>query len=155
MKRETFKDIEVPAGRRWRIEKMDAMTANFIATRLFSLISGLAPAIMAGQITDPAVIFMTVADAVRSIPRSEFFGLQQDAMSVVKELKMAGDNEVATPIRSIQGAWASDGLSDNPPLLLTLICHSLAFNLSPFFDGNALKEYGKSFKGLISFDAQT
>jgi hypothetical protein len=152
--RETERIVTV-SGRRWKIKKFDALTGSYIALKMMSKISHIAVGVFAGNLTDKAVIAMSIANEIGTLTKQEFNEIQSECLHVATELVTVGDKVVDTPIRLPDGRWGVSGVEDDALLVMTLVSHSLLFNLTSFFDGNALKDSKESFKGLIPFDAQT
>jgi hypothetical protein len=150
-KREPFKIIEI-SGRRWRLDKLDPLTGSFLATKIASRLSNLVMGIVAGAINDPAMVTASIANELGAMDKGEFVQIQTDALSAVKELKMVGEVETPSPLR-LNGKWAAEGLSEDVVLVMALTAHSIIFNVSPFFDGNALKGIITTFKDSLPFDA--
>ncbi|CQR71683.1 hypothetical protein SOV_04790 [Sporomusa ovata DSM 2662] len=141
-KREQFKIVEI-AGRKWRIEKFDAMTGSYIA---YKLMGHMLPGGFDGQITGGN------APKDRTVmSKKEFADLQLDCLHVCYEVLPAGK----APVIGENGAWGVMNIEDDTITVLALTVHALAFNISGFFDGNALKELIASFSGMTLFNAPT
>ena len=153
-KREAFKIVEL-AGRRFKIGRLDALTGSYFATKLVSRLSSIAMGIMGGTITDSSYVAMAVIEEIGHMGRVEFLELESDALSVVTEVTNVGGNDADIPIRTQNGAWGVAGLEDDMITVMALVVHSAVFNLSPFFDGNALNAVKETFKDLSLFDART
>lgn len=144
MKRETTKDIEL-AGRKWRIKKFDALTGSYIA---YKLLSQMLPGGMDKQLGN-----MPEGRAVMS--KEDFVALQKDCLSVVQELKPAGNTELPVAVILSSGKWGVEGLEDDTVTVLSLTIHALVFNVAGFFDGKALQDLNQSLTGLILAGALT
>ena len=144
MKRETTKDIEL-AGRKWRIKKFDALTGSYIA---YKLLSQMLPGGMDKQLGN-----MPEGRAVMS--KEDFVALQKDCLSVVQELKPAGDTELPVAVILSNGKWGVEGLEDDTVTVLSLTIHALVHNVSGFFDGKALQDLNQSLTGLSLVGAPT
>jgi hypothetical protein len=145
-KRENFKIVEI-AGRKWRIEKFDAMTGSYIA---YQLMSQMLPGGIDQQVTGGEA----AAIAPKNRPlmsKKEFANLQLDCLNVCYELLPAGK----TPVIGENGAWGVIGIEDDTITVMALTIHALIFNIAGFFDGNALKELAGSFAGMTLFNAPT
>ncbi len=153
-KRETHKDIEL-SGRKWRIEKFDALTGNFISVKLMSKLAGVLVGIASGEVSDEAVIVVAISQAIGSMGKAEVIELQEDALSVCKEMTMVGSVETGIPVRTQNRSWGVADLEHDPLTVMGLVSHSLVFNVSPFFDESALKAFKESFRGLNLFSVQT
>jgi hypothetical protein len=153
-KKESSKIVEIN-GRRFKFNRMDALTGSYVATKLLSKLSSVAMAIVAGAVDDMNLIAIEIAREISSLNKNEFFELEMDALGVVDELKNVTGMDDAIPIRHSGGTWAVEGIKDDIVLLMPLVVHSIMFNLSPFFDGDALKRVIGTFQGLNSFNAKT
>jgi tail assembly chaperone len=153
-KRESHKDIAL-SGRTWRIRKFDPLMGSFVATRLIGKIGTILASVAGGAVSSEAAIATAVSEAIGSFPKAEFMELQLDALSVVGEVTALNGTEVVLPVKLASGAWGVEGLNDDLLTVMALVTHSLIFNISPFFDGGALKSVMTSFQGLTLFNAQT
>jgi hypothetical protein len=152
--RQTTSDVEI-SGRKWRIAMFDPLTGSYIAMKLASKLSGIFMGIAAGKLEDPMTLVMAISQELGSLTRLEFIELQSAALSVISEVTIVGGVEAPVSIRQSGGTWAVPGLDTDMVMVLALTAHSLAWNISPFFDGNALKQVMESFKGLNLFSAST
>jgi hypothetical protein len=143
-KRETHKDVEL-SGRRWRIEKFDAMTGSYIA---YKLMFEMLPMGMNAKIGN-------LPSNRKTMSKEDFLSLQRDCLSVCRQLQMVGTIETPIPIMMPNGAWAVADLDTDTMTVMLLTIDALVFNVSGFFDGNALKELADSFQGLTLFNAKT
>ena len=151
--RETSRIVEI-GERRWRLGKFDALTGSYIAVKLLSRLSSIVAGVASGQIKDQAVIAMTVANEIGSMPKDEFTEIQAESLHVVKEIIVVSDKEVDTPVHLPDGRWGVGEIEDDALLVMTLVTHVLVFNLVGFFDVDALKEAKDSFQGLIPLDVK-
>jgi hypothetical protein len=153
-KREAHKTVDL-AGRRFKIGRLDALTGSWFATKLVSRLSGIAMGIMGGTITDTSYVAMAVTEEIGRMTRAEFLELETDALSVVAEVTdIGGVAQADIPVMSRNGSWGVAGLEDDIITVMALVVHSAVFNLSPFFEGNALNTAKESFKDLHLFDAK-
>lgn len=152
--RETERIVTV-SEREWKIKKFDALTGSYIALKMMSKLSHIAVGIFSGDIKDQAVIAISIADEVGTLTKTEFTEIQAESLHVCSEMVVVGDNTVDTPLRTPDGRWAVSGIEEDALLVMTLVGHVLLFNLSSFFDVNALKASKESFNGLIPFGAET
>lgn len=152
--RETQRIVKI-SGRTWKIEKFDALTGSYIAVKMISRLSHIAVGIASGNLSDPSIIAIGISEAVGSLQKSEFFEIQNECLNVVKEIQKVGDKDVENPLRLPDGRWSVSDLESNVLLIMALVTHVLIFNLTPFFDGNTLKELKDSFEGLMSFSVPT
>jgi hypothetical protein len=155
-RRETAKDITL-SGRVWRLGKLDARSAGYMAMKLMAKIGNVLAGVMTGQVTDPVVIMTAVASGLDSFSKAEYFELQADALSVVREVTNEAGTEMAVLIMTPGGDYGRPGIADDPLLLMSLTVQSIVFNLSPFFDESALKASlaALPFRGSSPFNAQT
>lgn len=152
--RKTTSDVEV-GGRKWRINMFDARTGSYICLKLVSKMSGIFMAIASGDLKEEALLAMTIGREIGSFNRIEFTELQNTALGAVGEITMVGGVEAVLPVLQIGGEWGVPHLEKDLITVLVLTAHSLAFNLSPFFDGDALTQAMNSFQGLNFFNAST
>ena len=141
--------------RRWKLKKFDALTGSYIALKLVSKISHVAFEIASGREINTVVMAMSIANEIGSLTKQEFNEIQGECLRVCSLVQVVGDKTVDTPVRLPDGRWAIGDLEDDALLVMTLVSHVLLFNLTSFFDGNALKESAKTFEGLIPFDVKT
>ena len=142
------------SGRRWKIGKFDALTGSYIALKMLSKLSHIAVGVFSGNLTDKAVIAMSIANEIGSLTKSEFNEIQGECLYVCKEVEDVGGKDIETPLRLPDGRWGVKDLEDNALLVMTLVSHALLFNLTSFFDADLLKSAKESFQGLIPFDAK-
>jgi hypothetical protein len=151
--RETERVIAL-SSRRWKIKKFDALTGSYIALKMMSKISNIAIGIASGAITDQAVIAMSIANEIGTLTKQEFIEIQSECLHVCNEVVAVGGRDADIPLRLSDGRWGVPGMEDDALLVMTLVSHALLFNLTSFFDGNALKDSKESFNGLSLFDAK-
>lgn len=144
MKRETTKDIEL-AGRKWRIKKFDALTGSYIA---YKLLSQMLPGGLDKQLGN-------MPEGRPIMSKEDFVALQKDCLSVVQELKPAGNTELPVAVILSNGKWGVEGLEDDTVTVLSLTIHALVHNVSGFFDGKALQDLNQSLTGLSLVGALT
>ena len=123
-KRETQKDITI-GGHDYRIKKMDARLASFVAFQLKSLIPKSNDA---GEM---------ISGAQGGMSRKEFFSLQNDCLSVCYHMEKAGEIAVLDG----HGVFQNKELEGDAKTVVMLTIHSLAFNVTDFFDEEFLKEF--------------
>jgi hypothetical protein len=145
--REKYKDIDLD-NRRWRITRLPALAGNTLALKVLSRLGGLVTGAIGGAFPTKEMLAMVLMQELGSFSTSEFMEIQVTALSVCSELKSIseGHSEAPHPIRLSDGRWSDKELEEDGPLVLALTCHALVFNLAPFFDVNALKLIGESFK---------
>lgn len=147
-KRETQKIVEIK-GRRWRISKFDAMTGSYVS---YKLLFQMLPGNMESSLQDQTPNAMNLPKDRPLMGKQEFFELQKDCLAVCHELIMVGDSEQALPI-FLNGQWARPELEDDVMTIMALTVHALIFNVTGFFEGDALKELIRSFRDNISLTA--
>jgi hypothetical protein len=141
--------------RKWKINKFDAMTGSFIAMKMVSKLSNVVAGVVSGVITDSTVIGVTIANEIGQMSKQEFMDISGECLAVVKEIHVVGDKETENPLRLPDGRWSVPEIEHDSLLISALVGHVLLFNLSGFFEGNALKDARDSFSGLIPFSAKT
>ena len=154
MPRELFKDVEV-AGKKYRIEKFTAQMGSYICVKLVGKISGIALAVLEGNLINIQVIAAAVAEQLGEMPKKEFLELQRDALSVCKEFQMVGDQPAWLPVMAPDGKMSTPDLEGDIMSVMALTTHALVFNVSPFFDAEEWKGVSASFPGLNLQQPQT
>lgn len=142
-KRESHKDVEV-GGRKWRIGRFDAMTGSYIT---MLVLMQILPMGLDEQIG--------VSAKGRSLmDKQTFFDVQADCLKICSELQTVG--ETITPIMVMlpDGRWGISGVEDDIMTILSLTVHTLIFNISDFFQEDALSDLTKTFQGLSQFNAK-
>lgn len=154
-KREDFKIVEL-AERRFKIGRFDALTGSYIAVKLVSKLSNVFMAITTGQVTDMNFAALAVAQQIADMSKIEFIELQLECLRVIKEIQnIDGKAEADLPVLASSGSFAVPGLNEDMITVLALVTHTVIFNLTPFFVGNALTSTIQTFKDLSLFDAKT
>ncbi len=129
--RETQKDLEM-GGRIWRVKHLDPQVASYVlyGLLLHSLPMGMEAALegIAGKLPD----------ARRKMSREDFLEFQRDCLSCCFEIVDGNPIRVMLP----DGRWGVSGLEGNLTVVLALTVHAVLFNISCFFDGDALAEFG-------------
>jgi F0F1-type ATP synthase membrane subunit c/vacuolar-type H+-ATPase subunit K len=151
--REKTKIVEL-AGKQYRIEKLDPLTCSYIATKLMARLAPVMVGMASGNVTDQGVQIMAVAEGLGSLTRTEMAEIQIEALSVCKTVSEMNSIPIYSPIRTPDGRWTEPDLEDDPLTVMTLVAHAVLFNITPFFDGNALKAAGATFTGLLPFGAK-
>lgn len=140
-KREVQKIVKL-AGRTWVIDKFDAFTGSYIA---YKLLNQLLPGGIDAQIRGAESPSLPV------MSKSEFLELQIDALSVVREKLASG----YAPLIGENGGWGVMDVERNASLIIGLTIHSLIFNLSSFFEGDALKDLMSGLQGVSAMNPFT
>lgn len=150
-KKETFKDI-VLAGKKYRVVKFDALTGSFIA---YQVMTKMLPAIMKMQSASPEQQAAGIMSGAQSMGKEEFIAFQKDCLSVCYEMQNVGGQEVPSPVIMADGRLAVAELKEDVMTVLSLTIHALLFNVTSFFDENALKSAMESLSGSSLFSAKT
>lgn len=124
-KRETSKIIEI-SGRKFQIEKFDALTGSYIAFTLLEKFLPLGMEAKAGLSGMPK--------ERTPMSKQEFTALQKDCLGAVSEILQAGSR----PILNSNGTWGVQDIERDTQLVVLLTIHALAFNVAGFFDGEGL-----------------
>lgn len=141
-KRETEKIIELQ-GRKFKIEKFDALTGSYIAFVLAEKFMPMGLDAKAG---------LTDMPKDRSLmSKQEFMDLQRDCLGVVSEILPAG----ARPVLNENGTWGVMDIERDTRLVILLTVHALAFNIAGFFDGEGLAELKGSLADILPARMQT
>lgn len=139
--RETSKIIEI-SGRKFKLEKFDALTGSYIAFTLAEKFLPMGLEAKAGLTNMPK--------GRTGLSREEFAALQKDCLSVVSEILPAG----ARPLLAENGLWGVNDIERDTRLVMLLTIHALAFNISGFFDGEGLKELKESLVNIFPANLQ-
>lgn len=140
MKREQFKDIEL-MGRQWRIGRFDALTGSYIASMLLMQVLPMG-------LEDQLGIKIPIASERSLMDKKTFMELQADCLSVCSEVKTLSGVPAALPVLLPEGRWGVEDIETDIAIVMGLTVHALIFNISDFFQGNALESLIQSFKGL-------
>jgi len=132
-KRETFKEVTLD-GRKFRIQKFDALTGSYVAYRLMaeSLPFGMG-----------AEVGIPQAGEMRLMSKKDFKELQLDCLMVCFESLPAG----YTCIVNENGSFGVPDLENDTKTILTLTIHALMFNVSSFFGESLLDFISKGTRG--------
>lgn len=141
MSRETTKTIEL-SGRKFKIDKFDALTGSYIA---FTLIEKFLPMAMEKKIG-----LSNMPKGRQLMTRAEFTQLQKDCLGVVYEILPAGPR----PILNKNGSWGVMDIEKDTVLVIMLTVQALEFNVASFFDADRLKDLQNTFAGLIPASMQ-
>lgn len=128
MERRATEKIVTISNRKFKIEKLDALTGSYVAFTLAEKFLPMGLEVKAGLTSMPT--------GRTALSREEFTQLQKDCLGVVSEVLPAG----ARPIIAENGHWGVSDIEKDTRLVLLLTVHSLAFNIAGFFDGEGLKE---------------
>jgi hypothetical protein len=123
-KRETFKVVEM-GGRKFRIEKFDALTGSYIAYTLLNL--ALPP--MLGKQLAGSGIPVGGSSEGRMMSKQEFFEFQKDCLGACYEV-LDGN----TPPVMTENGFGVIGLEKDLSTVLMLTVHVLLFNVLSFFE---------------------
>ena len=141
-KRETSKIVEV-SGRKFKIEKFDALTGSYIA---FILMQKFLPMDLESQ----AGIANMPKDR-EMLSKQEFISLQKDCLSVVSEVLPAR----TAPLLNDNGTWGVTDVERDAKLIMILTIHSLTFNIAGFFDEQGLSELKASLADITPVTSPT
>lgn len=144
-KREAFKDVEL-GGRRWRIGRFDAMTGSYITMLVLMqmLPMGL----------DEQIGIGSIGKGRSLMDKKTFFDVQSDCLKVCSELQQVGESVAPVMVMLPDGRWGVGGVEDDITIILALTVHTLIFNISDFFQEDALKDLTATMSGLSQFNAK-
>lgn len=126
-KRETEKIVTI-SGRKFKVEKFDALTGSYIA---FMLAEKFLPMGLEAKVG-----LTNMPKGRELLSREEFAQIQKDCLSVVSEVLPAR----TAPVIAENGLWGVNDIEKDTRLVLLLTVHALAFNIAGFFDGEGLQE---------------
>lgn len=152
-RREVNKTIEI-SGRRWQIGRFDALTGSYIA---FKLLTETLPALpMPPELQEKlGMMFSPTQKSGSIMSKTDFIALQRDCLSVCGEIKNVGGVETPIPVLMPDGRWAVDDLENDTVTVIALTLTALVFNISSFFEEDALKALKDTFSTFTLFDAST
>ena len=160
MKREESRIVEI-GGRRWKIGRFDALTGSYILTVVLRMVAPVIGVLMpkgfdtpmdeVRQAIDPGLLMQLIP----KFDKSEFSSLQRDCLSVCQEATNLNGISAFIPVIMPDGRWGVAGLETDTMTVLMLTIHTLIFNVTGFFDGNAFSDLAESFKGLNLLNART
>lgn len=133
--KEKFKNVTI-SERKWIIGKFDALTGSYIAAKLMST---ALPGNMEQQMNIP-----NLPKGRSFMSRDDFRELQTECLKVCYEDLAAGK----APVIGANDAWGVANIEDDMVLVISLTLHALVFNVSDFFQGNALQDLLGSFRGM-------
>ncbi len=148
-KREKFKIVDI-AGRKWRIEKFDALTGSYIA---YKVMGHILPMGLDSVIKGEAAQQNKQNEPVQlpAMSKKEFADLQLDCLHICYEMLPAGK----APVIGENNAWGVADIEDDAALVLALTVHALLFNIGSFFAEGGLQALTESFAGTSLFIAPT
>lgn len=139
---ERFKDVEV-AGVRYRVEKMPAKTAAWIAMQVFTKI-------LPSQIEQQLNIVLPQNRGDMS--EEDFSKFIDYCLLSAKRYEKVGQADVPMPILASKGVWAIHEMEHDFTAVIGLTVHVLAFNVAAFFNEGVLQELAKSLKDIPLFN---
>ena len=145
-KRETFRNIELN-GRKWRVEKFDALTGSYLAYQLINL--ALPP--MIGKLLANSGIPVGGDHSGRVMSKQEFMEFQKDCLRVCFEILPARN----APVIAENDNWGVEELEKDLSTVLMLTVHVLIFNVQSFFEEGPWKGLGAELTDSSQPDAQT
>lgn len=137
--RETFKDVDI-AGRKFRINKFDALTGSYI---IYTVMTQILPMGMGKKIDG-----LDESSSMPIMSKEKFREIQIDCLKACSEIKPAGNSIAPMPIMMSDGRWASEEYENDAPLVMALTVQVLGYNIQNFLEGNALKLFTDSFQSL-------
>ncbi len=110
------------SDKRWQVKKIAALEGSDLI-RMFTSSGAENPQAFLG-----------------SLSKETFAQIQLMLLNTIDEIQVINNEEVFIPITTLSGAL-SKSIMDDAGLLYMLTIVALAFNLTGFFEGNALKEF--------------
>jgi hypothetical protein len=136
-KRITTKDLTI-GGKEYRIKKMDARLASYVAFECKSFMPGSNDA---GKM---------IGGAQSGMSRKEFFSLQNDCLSVCFHIEKAGEIAVLDAV----GNFQNKELECDAKTVILLTVQSLAFNVTDFFGEEFLREFSTAIESMMPSPAK-
>lgn len=140
-KRETSKIVEID-GRKFRVNKFDAMTGSYIA---YKLMGEMLPMGIGDKVG------VTTPKGSQIMSKTDFIELQKDCLKVCYEVLPAGD----APILDANERWGVADLEKDAKTVLALTVHTLIFNVSSFFDASLLSSMAEAMSTIFPLTAKT
>lgn len=149
-KRETHKDVEI-SGKRYRINKFDALTGSYFS---YMVMTHILPTIMkSGKDLQLADVSGGIATAGKTMSKEEFIAFQKDCLSVCQQVRDIGGTEGLLNVLLADGTWGVPDLSHDTMTVMALTLHSIFFNVQGFFgEGGDKNPLMDSFKDLSLFN---
>ena len=145
MKREAFKELEV-SGRKFRVGRFDALTGSYIVTLILMqmLPMGLDTQLGLGAFSQGRSL----------MDKNTFFDVQRDCLKICSEIQSVGNVSTPLPVMLEDGRWGVADIENDASIVLALTIHTLVFNVTDFFQGDALKEVMTSFQVMNQSNAK-
>lgn len=138
-KRETSKIVPLD-GRKFRINKFDAMTGSYIA---YKLMGEMLPMGLSAKVGAPS--------SSNIMSKADFVDLQKDCLKACAEMLPAGDAQVMNE----DGTWGVNDLEKDAKTVLALTIHVLTFNIMGFFDESLLSSMAEAMSIILPQNAKT
>jgi len=152
-KREPFKIIEL-AGKKFRIGRFDALTGSYIAFTVMTKMLPMIAELMSGKSSEPDInaVAAGMMASKATLSREDFLSLQKDCLGVCSELQQVAGVDAPVAVL-LNGKWGVADLEYDVSSVMALTVHALFFNISSFFEGNALKGMMEGLKDQSLFSA--
>lgn len=139
------KDVEVN-GRTFRIKKFPARAGSFMLIKLTSILAPMFSTIKqsvvkSGGFNADDIDITGFMEQLMNMSEKDFNYIQEQALRVCFENLPGG----LAPVLDANGSFGVQDIEDDTAMVMTLTVHALAFNLSNFFQGNALSGVMKGF----------
>ncbi len=122
------KVIEV-SGKQYRLNKLDARSASYLAIKAASL---FAPALFAGEEIPNQLD--GIGTALNNIPRAEFDEIQNMLLATVYRLNDIDGQQVPEPVIKSNGEFVDSDMNYDVTAVITLTAQAFAFNVGSFFN---------------------
>lgn len=129
-------------GRKFRLEKLDARSACYLAMKLAAVFMPMAETKTAKGAKN-AINGANLAKVVSSIPREEFDEVQTIMLRSVRELEDHDGTLMPSPLLDAAGAFVKPEDAYNLGLILNLMMNVIKFNVGDFFTDAGLKKQTK------------
>ena len=117
--------------KQYQIRKMPARTACWIAMQILTKM-------LPGMVENKLQGFNLPGNR-SELSEQEFYNIQNHCLAVCSRYEKVGNADVPQPVLMASGAWAFPDLDADAATVLALTAQSLIFNVSSFFEGDALK----------------
>ena len=141
--KEKYKDIEID-GRKFRINKFNAMTGTFMLMKMLGILLPMLDKIDLDSVeiaTLKDLNFTHIAKSLCDLEEKEFKYIQENCLKVVEEILPAGPQQILNNY----GVWGVQDIEFDMGLVHNLTVQSIWFNMQSFLKGNPLSSF---LKGL-------
>lgn len=140
---ENYKDIEIN-GRKFRLNKLSAMTGTFMMVKLVGILVPMLDNINIDSLDTTALKdlnYTQISKSLCDLEEKELKTIQEKSLKVVEELLPAGPQKILGDYDK----WGVENIEFDMALVLNLTVQSIWFNVESFLKGSPLSSL---LKGL-------